>query len=78
MKGAEKLKEKWALDFPVGPPNQMELWFEASSSKPRRLSASACFYDRPMLIERKLGHRSYGPSFYEGSNKARKPSRIVK
>ena len=77
MKGAEKWKEKGALDFPLGPPNQKELSFEASSSKPRRLSASARFYGRPMLMERKLGHRCYGPSFSEEPNKARKPNPLL-
>ena len=61
----------------MGPPNQKELRFEASSSKPRRLSTSTHFYDRPMLMERKLGQRCYGLSFYEGSNKARKPSPLL-
>ena len=77
MKGAEKWKEKGALDFPLGPPNQKELSFEASSSKPRRLSASARFYGRPMLMERKLGQRCYGPSFSEEPNKARKPNPLI-
>ena len=77
MKGAEKLKEKWALDFVVSPPNQKVLRFEASSSKPRRLFAPTRFYDQLMLMERKLGQRSYGPSFYEGSNKARRPSPLL-
>ena len=77
MKAAEKLKEKWALDFLVSPQNQKELRFEASSSKPKRLSTPTRFYDQLMLMERKLGQRSYGPSFYEGFNKARKPSPLL-